>query len=87
MENGVCEFSISEDGTFFFRTGEPFVAEAGKWIGAKVGLYALGTTGTNDTGWADVDWFSIEKIGIRMASSKNLNHPVNTCGRRAQTGH
>lgn len=60
-EDGFCNFSISMDGKSFTETGEPFEAEAGKWIGAKVGLYALGTKGTNDTGWVDVDWFRIRK--------------------------
>jgi hypothetical protein len=60
-EDGICNFSVSLDGKRFTETGEPFEAEAGKWIGAKVGLYALGTKGTNDTGWVDVDWFRITK--------------------------
>ena len=36
-------FSISMDGENFTETGEIFEAEQGKWIGAKVGLYALGS--------------------------------------------
>jgi beta-xylosidase len=60
-ENARYTFSISEDGENFTETGETFEAKEGKWIGAKVGLYAIGSRQTNDTGWADVDWFRITK--------------------------
>ena len=49
------------DGENFTRTGDAFEAKEGKWIGAKVGLFAVGNKKTNDTGWADVDWFRITK--------------------------
>ena len=55
-----CRFSISTDGTGYTRVGGTFTAVPGKWIGAKVGLFAIGRTWTNDTGWADYDWFRIE---------------------------
>lgn len=61
MDNAKCTFSISSDGENFTPTGEVFEAEEGKWIGAKVGLFAIGSKQTNDTGWADVDWFRISK--------------------------
>jgi beta-xylosidase len=54
-----CRFSISTDGQEFTPAGEIFTAVPGKWIGAKVGLFALGSIRTNDTGWADYDWFRI----------------------------
>lgn len=57
-----CRFSYSVDGTAFINAGEPFVAEVGRWIGAKVGLYCTRTTQINDAGYADVDWFRIEAI-------------------------
>lgn len=31
----------------------------GRWIGAKVGLFATRPDKTNDSGFADVDWFRI----------------------------
>jgi unsaturated rhamnogalacturonyl hydrolase len=46
----ICRFSTSSDGKTFHRVGGPFVAQPGKWIGAKVGIY----------GDADFDWFRIE---------------------------
>ena len=58
-KNAKCAFIISLDGENFTRTGEAFVAKEGKWIGAKVGLFAIGSKRTNDTGWADLDWFRI----------------------------
>ena len=56
-----CRFSISMDGRTFSETGEVFEAKEGKWIGAKVGLFAVGSKKTNDTGWVDVDWFRVTK--------------------------
>lgn len=56
-----CSFSYSMDGTSFTEVGEEFQAEPGRWIGAKVGLFA-----TKDNlaraGFADVDWFRVGKI-------------------------
>ena len=59
MSDANCTFSISVDGEKFTSTGDLFEAEEGKWIGAKVGLFAIGNKLTNDTGWVDVDWFRI----------------------------
>jgi beta-xylosidase len=58
---GICRFSFSTDGTRFTAIGEPFTAREGKWIGAKVGLFAVGTTPTREMGYADVDWFRVQK--------------------------
>ena len=60
-EQAGCRFSISMDGKRYSETGEAFEAKEGKWIGAKVGLFALGSKKTNDTGWVDVDWFRFTK--------------------------
>ncbi len=54
VNDGVCEFSYSEDGKTFHRAGETFVAKQGVWIGAKVGLFSIGGSGG---GYADYDWF------------------------------
>ncbi|MBZ5576420.1 MAG: glycoside hydrolase 43 family protein [Acidobacteriia bacterium] len=55
-----CQFSYSLDGTHFMPIGEPFSARAGRWIGAKVGLFALGTVPASEFGYADFDWFHVE---------------------------
>jgi hypothetical protein len=49
------------DGDQFTPMGKPFKAKEGKWIGAKVGLYALRNGIINDAGSADIDWFRIGK--------------------------
>lgn len=56
-----CRFSYSPDGSNFKDLGKPFKAKAGKWIGAKVGFFALRNGNINDAGSADIDWFRIEK--------------------------
>jgi hypothetical protein len=57
----VCTFSYSIDGISFTEIKDKFTARPGKWIGAKIGLFCTRTTKTNDSGYADVDWFRIEK--------------------------
>jgi beta-xylosidase len=60
-KGGRCEFGFSTDGTDFKMTGENFQAEVGRWIGAKVGLFCTRDTQTNDSGYADYDWFRVTK--------------------------
>jgi beta-xylosidase len=57
-----CSFSYSTDGKTFTAAGEPFQAEVGRWIGAKVGIFCTRETQVNDSGWADFDWFRVEAI-------------------------
>jgi beta-xylosidase len=60
VSNGAkCQFAYSEDGINFNPVGEVFQATAGQWIGAKVGLFAVRDTQTNDSGIAEYDWFRI----------------------------
>ncbi len=54
-----CRFSYSEDGNQFKEVGTAFTAVPGRWIGAKVGLFATRPDKTNDAGYADFDWFRI----------------------------
>jgi len=56
-----CTFSYSLDGNKFIPIGNAFTAWEGKWIGAKVGLFCQRPQPLNDSGYADVDWFRIEK--------------------------
>lgn len=56
-----CRFSYSLDGNQFTEAGDPFKAEVGRWIGAKLGVFCIRDTQTNDSGFADFDWFRIEK--------------------------
>jgi len=57
----LCSFSFSIDGKKFTEAGETFHAVPGRWIGAKIGFFALRDGIINDAGNADIDWFRIEK--------------------------
>ena len=54
-EKAKCRFSYNIDGKRFDPLGEMFTAQAGMWIGAKVGLFVEGTSG-----YADFDWVRIK---------------------------
>ena len=57
-EGAVCQFSWRRDGGFT-PIGPSFVAQPGRWIGAKVGLFAS-APGPAPAGHADFDWFRVE---------------------------
>ena len=59
-KGAVCKFSYSLDGKKFISAGQPFQARAGKWIGAKTGLFSVTPDG-NDRGWMDIDNFTVTK--------------------------
>ncbi len=59
-EPAMCSFSYSTDGKTFQPVGPPFEAKPGRWIGAKIGLFCSRTLVTNDSGYADADWFRVE---------------------------
>jgi hypothetical protein len=48
------------NGTDFMPAGEPFTATAGRWVGAKMGIFCTRPTQINDSGFADYDWFRVE---------------------------
>jgi beta-xylosidase len=60
-KGGICEFSYSTDDMTYKGVSEKLVARPGRWVGAKVGLFCTRTVKTNDSGYADIDWFRIEK--------------------------
>jgi hypothetical protein len=41
----------------FSEIGKPFKAREGRWIGAKVGLFAVSFAQAETRGYADFDWF------------------------------
>ena len=59
-EEAECQFSVSTDGNKFEAFGRPFRARKGKWVGAKVGLYALHQGTARSNGYADFKWFTVE---------------------------
>ena len=54
-------FYYSTDGKTFKVFGKPFKPSAGRWVGAKIGLFATGTKLVNDSSYADYDWFRVEE--------------------------
>jgi len=56
----VCRFSYSNDGHAFKSMGKDFTAREGRWIGAKIGLFALAKAPGRNPGYAEFDWFRIE---------------------------
>ena len=60
-KNATASFAFSEDGIKFIKLPQSFTSKPGKWVGAKIGLFASSTTKTNNTGYVNVDWFRIEK--------------------------
>lgn len=61
-EGGLCTFSYSSDGEAFVPAGPVFTAAPGKWVGARVGLFAaVDAAATTPAGYADFDFirFSI----------------------------
>lgn len=59
--DATCTFSYSEDGKTFTQVKGSFTAQPGKWIGAKIGIFALQEEKINDSGYADFDWFRFTK--------------------------
>ncbi len=68
-EGARCDFAFSRDGRDFQPLGEEFVARDGRWIGAKVGLFASrrgGQPGIPAHSGAEFDWFRLEKAGGKL---------------------
>ncbi|WP_316838749.1 glycoside hydrolase 43 family protein [Pedobacter gandavensis] len=61
-KGALCNFSYSLDGKNFIAIPGSFQASEGQWIGAKMGLFAVKKGKSNDSGYADVDWFRVEAI-------------------------
>jgi beta-xylosidase len=58
-KGGNCTFYFSMNGEQYELVQDVFQAEVGRWIGAKVGLFCTRDTQTNDSGYADYDWFRV----------------------------
>jgi hypothetical protein len=56
---GTCRFSAAVGDDAFEPLGPPFVAAPGRWVGAKVGLFAVAAPGDPTAGHADVAWFRV----------------------------
>ena len=60
-KGAVCTFSYSIDGKTFIDIPETFKATPGKWVGATMGFFCTRTQPINDAGFAEVDWFRVER--------------------------
>ena len=60
-EKAMVSFFYSLDGREFHAIGTPFQATAGAWIGAKIGIFAIGTSTHGEFGYADYDWIRFER--------------------------
>ncbi len=62
VEKGaICSFAYSTNGKKYKEITEKLESKPGRWIGAKIGYFALCEGITNDSGTVDIDWFKIEK--------------------------
>jgi hypothetical protein len=53
-EGGRTQFSWSADGKRYTPIGTPFIATVGRWVGARMGLFSLGS------GYLDADDFKVQ---------------------------
>ena len=59
--DATCAFSYSLNGQNFTPIGQSFLAKPDKWIGAKVGIFCNGPYEARNGGYADFDWFRVDK--------------------------
>jgi beta-xylosidase len=61
VKNGVCHFGYSDHPGQVMKIMQSFTAKPGRWVGARIGMFCTRNNITNDAGYADIDWFRIEK--------------------------
>lgn len=59
--NANCVFYYSENGKNFKELGTSFIAEKDLWISAKMGIFSVSEKEVRMGGYADFDWFRVEK--------------------------
>lgn len=57
IPKAICKFSYSKNGTDFQTLGQEFIVKEGRWVGAKVGLFATAPSGIVNVGFSNFDWF------------------------------
>ena len=58
----LCRFSFSADGKQFQQLGNEFHTKSGKWVGAKIGLFASGRDDARSVGFVDSDWIRFDRL-------------------------
>lgn len=59
VEGALAQFQYRTDNGAFVNAGAPFAATKGHWVGAQMGLYSAGSTGTASGASLDVDYFRV----------------------------
>lgn len=59
--DSMVEFSYSTNGNDFVAIKPRFQAEKGQWIGSKIGLFCTRLETTNNSGFADFDYFRFSR--------------------------
>ncbi|MBN1523028.1 MAG: glycoside hydrolase 43 family protein [Spirochaetales bacterium] len=57
-----CRFSWSADGNMFRMLGDTFSASPGRWVGAKIGLFAIKNLRTEISSYADFGYFTVREL-------------------------
>ncbi len=61
LDDHTCKFSYSFEDKNYTELQDVFIPKQGKWVGAKIGIFANGEIKNNDCGSADFEWFKIKK--------------------------
>lgn len=70
---GVCRFGVLLDSGGFYQLGPAFFAKAGKWIGAKVGLYCVSSDILDVSGSADFEYFHFTPASARSGDGRKVD--------------
>ena len=62
LAGGRCRFAVSFDGRHFTDLGPGFAARAGRWVGAKVGLFATARAAHATRSPADFAWVRVAPL-------------------------
>lgn len=59
---GLCSLRYSFDSERFYTLGDEFKAKAGKWVGARLGLFSVRAAAPGRRGFADFDWVRFQRL-------------------------
>lgn len=58
-DSTLCHFSYSLDGRQWIPAGQTFTAKQGRWVGAKIGIFATRPSGSTAGAYTDFDFFRV----------------------------